>query len=80
MDRGAVGFALSGLLLVIAGMATPGWLDYLTTDAQNAVTDRAYVGLWKAEFHPNVEIKFADGKAADSQYDWYFDSWMNACR
>ncbi|CAG5080431.1 Oidioi.mRNA.OKI2018_I69.PAR.g9586.t1.cds [Oikopleura dioica] len=90
MDKGAIGFAIAGLLLVIAGMASPNWLRYTGLVENGFIKDQAFVGLWKAEFiqpgPPNelfdyfTELKFSDGKAEDPNYDWYFGSWMNACR
>ena len=90
MDRGAIGFAISGLILVLIGTVMPKWLDYWVTDvAEGGMSDIAEVSMWKARFaQPDykpggpweIVIKFSDGKTEHAQYQWFFGSWMNACR
>ena len=74
MDRGAVGFAVSGLILVLAGLSTPKWIDYPGQEANpQAGLERQSLleaGLWTALFDiPDgqgdyfpFELKFSTGK------------------
>jgi len=89
MDRGAICFAVSGLILVLAGLSTPKWIDYPGQEANpQAGLERQSLleaGLWTALFEiPETNgkyipfrLKFSTGKDVMND-DSYINSYIKA--